>query len=84
MQHVEIACAMLLFLLASPGCGLDGVTGQLMRIDGDYYVLRVADGKEMILHVDDQTRKDQVVPGDEIHAYVNKEGHAEFIQRLEK
>ena len=84
MQCVGLACAMVLLLMASSGCGLDGVTGRLVRIDREYYVLKGTDGKEITLHVDHRTRKDQVAPGDDIHAYVTKDGHAEFIQRLEK
>lgn len=75
---------MVLLLMASSGCGLDGVSGRLMRIDGEYYVLKRTDGKEITLYVDHRTRKDQVAPGDYIYAYVTKDGHAEFIQRLEK
>lgn len=69
---------------ASAGCGLDGVSGQLVRIEGPYYVLRSSSGAELTLHVDERTRRDDVAPGDDIHAYVEKDGHAEFIQRLEK
>ncbi len=84
MQYVGLAWVTVLLFIALPGCGLDGVTGQLMRIDREYYVLKGTDGKEIALHVDHRTRKDPVAPGDNIHAYVTKDGHAEFIQRVEK
>ena len=71
---------MLIFLA---GCGLDGVSGRLLKIDGSSYVVRTPTGEEHWLHVDPHTRKDRVSPGDDIHAYVSKDGRAEFIQRVD-
>lgn len=70
--------------LVGAGCGLDGVQGQLVRINGEHYVLREPNGRERALHMDSRTHKDVVRPGDEVQVYITKEGHAEFIQRLEK
>jgi hypothetical protein len=83
MRHLGTDLVILFFLLVSFGCGLDGVTGELIRIDGNDYIMRTS-GDEMTLHVDQRTRKDDVMPGDDIHAYVAKDGHAKFIQRLEE
>lgn len=78
-------CAIWLLALASlPGCGLDGLDGQLVRIDGERYILEEPGGRQIPLHVDERTRKDPVVEGDHVHVFVTKDGHAEFIQRLEK
>jgi hypothetical protein len=83
MIRVRSGIAMIGLLSALFGCGLDGISGQLLRIDRNLYVVKTPNGKEHMLHVDDRTRKDPVVPGDSIHAYVGKDGHAEFLQRLD-
>ncbi len=70
--------------LIGVGCGLDGVRGQLIQIDGNYFVLREPSGNERKLYVDGHTHKDPVQPGDDVQVYITKEGYAEFIQRLEK
>jgi len=70
--------------LMGAGCGLDGVKGTLVQIEGEHYVLQEPNGNERTLHVDSRTHKDVVQPGDEVQVYITKEGHAEFIQRLEK
>lgn len=68
-------------MLAS--CGLDGVRGRLVDIDGAYYIVKTTKGQEIRLHVDERTRKDDVSPGDDVFSYVRNDGHAEFVQRLE-
>jgi hypothetical protein len=65
------------------GCGLDGVTGTLVQVDGEWYRIQTPKGGELRVHVDTRSRKDAVVLGDRVHAYVSKSGHAEFLQRLE-
>ncbi len=75
-------CVMLSFI--AMGCGLDGVKGQLIRIEGDHYVLREPSGNERTLYVDGRTHRDTVQQGDDVQVYITKEGYAEFIQRLEK
>ena len=47
-------------------------------------MLKEPNGNERMLHGDSRTHKDVVQPGDEVQVYTTKEGHAEFIQRLEK
>jgi hypothetical protein len=64
-------------------CGLDGVTGQLMHIDGEWYRIRTMEGADLRVHVDERSRKDPVTVGDHVHLYVTKGGHAEFIQKVE-
>jgi hypothetical protein len=80
---VRIGMAMIGLLFPLFGCGLDGISGQLVRIDQNLYVVKTPSGEERALHIDNRTRKDSVVPGDNIHAYVGKDGHAEFLQRLD-
>ena len=70
--------------LIGVGCGLDGIRGQLIQIDGNYFVLREPSGNERTLYMDERTHKDYVQPGDDVQVYLTKEGYAEFIQRLEK
>ena len=65
-------------------CGLDGIRGELVRIEGNHYLLKAPEGHEFQLHVDSSTHKDAVQPGDDVQAYITEDGHAEFIQRLEK
>jgi hypothetical protein len=57
------------------------VQGEILRIEGDYYVLRQSSGEEMSLQVDNDTKMD-VVPtlGDKIEAEVTLQGHAEHIR----
>ena len=45
------------------------LSGRLIKIDGGSYVLKAENGKEMILHVNHVTRKDDVAPG-ELASYV--------------
>jgi hypothetical protein len=83
-QGLWMASYSVMLGLTMVGCGLDGVRGQLIRIEGDHYLLREPSGHVRKLHVDGHTHKDAVQPGDDIQVYITKEGYAEFIQRLEK
>lgn len=83
MVPVRVWTAVFGLLLLFAGCGLDGISGQLLRIEQNLYIVKTPGGKEHVLHIDDRTRKDPVAPGDSIHAYVRKDGHAAFLQRLE-
>lgn len=77
---------MLVVLIGSvglSGCGLDGVTGTLIRVDGEWYSIRTPKGEELRIHVDSHSRKDAVEAGDAVHVYITKEGHAEFVQKLD-
>ena len=62
----------------------DAVTGTLMKIDGEQYVVRDNDGKLIRMHVDNSTKLDKVVEGDKVKAYVTEEGHTTTLQRQEK
>jgi ribosomal protein S1 len=61
------------------------IQGEILRVEGDIYVVRDHAGKEVRLHVDDKTdRLDHAVlqVGDPIRAYVTPDGHATSIKHL--
>lgn len=62
----------------------DAVKGTLMKIDGEYYVIKDKDGKEVRVHVDKSTKLDKVAEGDMVKAYYTKEGHATTLKRHAK
>jgi hypothetical protein len=62
----------------------DAVKGTLMKIDGEYYVIKNTDGEQVRLHVDKSTKLDKVVEGDKVKAYVTDQGHVTTLQRQEK
>lgn len=67
------------------GCGgLDGIRGTLVAIDGNHYILRDSRGQEWRIWADESTRRDRVAPGDEVRVYAAKDGHAAYIQNLER
>ncbi len=59
----------------------EAVKGQLVRTDGVYLLVREDGGKEVRVHVDDRTKMDKVIPGDQVKAYINEDGHATTVQR---
>lgn len=60
------------------------VKGDLLRVDGEQYIVRDSDGKEVRLHVDQTTKMDKVIPGDKVKAYITDQGHVTTLQRLER
>jgi hypothetical protein len=62
----------------------DAVKGTLMQINGEHYVIKDENGKEVRVHVDSSTKLDKVVKGDRVKAYITEKGHATTLQRLEK
>jgi len=62
----------------------DAVTGTLMQVNGEHYVIKDENGKEVRVHVDTSTKLDKVVKGDRVKAYITEKGHATTLQRLEK
>ena len=53
----------------------DAVKGTLMKMDGEYYVIK---------NDDKSTKLDKVVVGDKVKAYVTEQGHVTTLQRQEK
>ena len=55
------------------------VKGEVMRVDGENYVVREGSGNEVRMHVDATTEtrsKTKAKPGDHVIAKVNAKGHA--------
>lgn len=59
----------------------DTIKGTLMKIEGEYYVIKDDDGKQHRIHVDKSTKLDKVVAGDLVKAYVTDQGHTTTLQR---
>jgi hypothetical protein len=62
----------------------DAVKGTLMQMNGEHYVIKDDNGKEIRVHVDTSTKMDKVVKGDRVKAYITEKGHATTLQRVEK
>jgi hypothetical protein len=56
--------------------------GKLLKIDGEYYVIKEFDGNEKRLHVSKETvmLSGPKKPGDPVRAEITKSGHAISIQ----
>ena len=59
----------------------DTVEGTLMKINGESYWVKDMNGKEIQLHVDSNTKRDKVIPGDTVTAYVMGNGHTITLHR---
>ena len=59
----------------------DTIKGTLMKIEGEYYVIKDTDGVQHKIHVDKSTKMDKVVTGDMVKAYVTDKGHTTTLQR---
>lgn len=57
--------------------GSQTVKGDLLKIEGEFYVVKDASGKELRLHVDKSTKVEgDVKAGDKIEAQATDKGHA--------
>jgi len=57
------------------------VKGDLLKIEGEFYVVKDAAGKEVRLHVNKETKLEGAPKaGDKIEAQVTAEGHANSIK----
>lgn len=59
----------------------DTIKGTLMKIEGEYYVIKDTDGVQHKIHVDKSTKLDKVMTGDMVKAYVTDQGHTTTLQR---
>ena len=58
------------------------VKGDLLKIDGEFYVVKDAAGKEVRLHVDKTSQLDGTFKaGDKIEAQATDKGHASSIKQ---
>jgi hypothetical protein len=65
--------------MAAPGSRV--ITGDLLRIDGDFYVVKEPSGKEVRLHVDGTSKlQGTFQAGDKIEAQASEKGHALSIK----
>ena len=61
--------------------GSQAVKGDLLKIDGEFYVVKDTSGKEVRLHVDTTSRLEgSFKPGDKIEAQATDKGHALSIK----
>ena len=62
--------------------GSQTLKGDVLKIEGEYYVLKDPTGMEVRLHVDKTSHLEgEVKAGDKIEAQVTRKGHAESIKR---
>lgn len=65
--------------MAAPGA--QAIKGDLLKIDGEFYVVKDASGKEVRLHVDKTSKVEGTLkPGDKIEAQASEKGHALSIK----
>ena len=68
--------------LAAPGA--QTVKGDLLKIDGEFYVVKDMAGKEIRLHVDKTTAMDGVIKvGDKIEVQATEKNHAGSIKHVQ-
>ena len=61
------------------------VNGELLRIEGEYFVIRDTNGQEVRLQVTNDTKMENAVQvGDRIEAQVSGRNHAETVRSVEK
>ena len=66
---------------AKEGAGARTIKGEVLKIDGENYLVKDAAGKEVKLHVSSETKKDgDVKVGDKIEAQADASGHATSIK----
>ena len=62
--------------------GSQTLKGDVLKIEGEYYVLKDPTGMEVRLHVDQTSQLDSdLKAGDKIEAQVTDKGHAQSIKR---
>jgi len=67
--------------MAPPGPRI--ITGDLLKIDGEFYVVKEVSGKEVRLHVDKSSKLEGTFQtGDKIEAEASAQGHALSIKPL--
>jgi hypothetical protein len=74
--------------MAAPGApgetgtaGSQAIKGDLLKIDGEFYVVKDASGKEVRLHVDKTSKVEgNLRAGDKIEAQASDKGHALSIK----
>jgi hypothetical protein len=60
----------------------ESVKGRVNEIGTRYVSIRNNDGESRRVRVDDKTKMDPLVVGDQVKAYVTEDGYASTIQRV--
>jgi uncharacterized protein YdeI (BOF family) len=75
----------------SPGMGSGeqtagrSIEGEILRVQGENYVVKDSTGAEVNLHVDESTEKSgSLKKGDRIEAEITSDGHAFSVKKAEK
>ena len=64
---------------------VSSINGELLRIEGEYFVIRDVSGQEVRLQVTNETKMENAVQvGDRIEAHVSGRDHAERVRRVDK
>jgi len=59
------------------------ITGDLLKIEGEFYVVKEMSGKEIRLHVDKTTALDGAIKvGDKVEAQATEKNHAALIRHV--
>ena len=70
--------------MAAPGTQAAVVKGDLLKIDGDFYVVKDPTGKEIRLHVDKTSKLDGAFKaGDKVEAQATDKDHALSIKHAQ-
>ena len=83
MKNFLASLLLALGLLAFSGLALadDGIKGTLVKIDGAFYVVKDASGKEHRGHFNDTTKKEgDVKEGAMVEIYIDESGHTTRIE----
>jgi len=60
------------------------VSGDLLKVDGEFYVVKEMSGKEIRLHVDKTTTLDGAIKvGDKVEAQATEKNHAVSIRHVQ-
>jgi uncharacterized protein YdeI (BOF family) len=79
---IGVAMASLSFAADMGAPSTQTVKGDLLKIDGEFYVVKDAAGKEVRLHVDKTSQLDGTFKaGDKIEAQATDKGHASSIKQ---
>jgi hyperosmotically inducible periplasmic protein len=63
--------------------GVRGIQGEVLRVDGENYVVKSEDGREVRLHADAMTvQTEKIQSGDRIEAKIDHNNHAVSLMRV--
>jgi len=63
--------------------GVRGIQGEVLRVDGENYVVKSEDGREVRLHADAMSvQTEKIQSGDRIEAKIDHNNHAVSLMRV--